>query len=73
MNNIVLTGIIKVLRETMPFRLVGSTADGVCLTHENPIFIGRQITTSEVVSEKELNSKTKLIRTQNSVYLIICD
>ena len=73
MNNITLTGIIKVIRETMPFNLVGSTANGVCLTHENPIFISRQITTSEVVAEKVLNSKTKLVRTKHSVYLIICD
>ena len=73
MNNIVLTGIIKVLRETMPFRLVGSTADGICLTHTRQDFIGQPITTSEVVAEKVLNNKTKLIRTQNSVYLIICD
>ena len=73
MNNIVLTGIIKVLRETMPFRLVGSTANGLCLTHARQEFIGRDITTSEVISEKVLNSKTKLVRTQNSVYLIICD
>ena len=73
MNNITLTGIIKVIRETMPFNLVGSTANGLCLTHENPIFIGQSITTSEVVAEKELNNKTKLVRTRNSVYLIICD
>ena len=73
MNNIVLTGIIRVMRETMPFNLIGSVADGVCLTHENPIFIGQSITTSEVVAEKPLNNKTKLIRTRNSVYLIVCD
>ena len=71
--NITLTGIIRVFKETMPFSLIGSTADGLCLQHENPAFIGRSITTSEVVSEKELNSKTKLIKTRNSVYLIICD
>ena len=73
MNTITLTGIIKVIRETMPFSLIGATADGLCLQHQNTGFVGRSITTSEVVAEKVLNSKTKLIKTQNSVYLIICD
>ena len=74
-TTITLTGIVKVLRETMPFSLIGSYADGICLQHSSrQDFIGRSITTSEVVAEKELNSKTKLIRTHSgSVYLIICD
>ena len=73
MNTITLTGIIKVFREVMPFSLVGSVADGICLQHQRSEFIGRSISTSEVIAEKELNDKTKLIRTRNSVYLIICD
>ena len=73
MNTITLTGIIRVLKETMVFNLVGSVADGICLTHANPEFVGQSITTSEVVAEKSLNSKTKLIRTRNSVYLVVCD
>ena len=73
MNTITLTGIIKVIKETMVFNLVGSTADGICLTHARQEFIGQPITTSEVIAEKSLNNKTKLIRTRNSVYLVVCD
>lgn len=73
MNAITLTGIIRIVKEAMPFRLVGGTADGICLTHTRPEFIGQPISTSEVIAEKVLNNKTKLIRTRNSVYLIVCD
>ena len=75
MNTITLTGIIKVIRETMPFSLIGSYANGLCLQHSSRAdFIGRGITTSEVVREKPLNDKAKLIRTNSgSVYLVICD
>ena len=72
--SITLTGIIRVVRETMPFSLIGSVADGICLQHAtHSEFIGQSISTSEVLAEKVLNSKTKLVKTRNSVYLIICD
>ena len=75
MNKMEITGIIKASGSGAMFLMFpGVSADGVCVHHQKPEFIGHSITTSEIKTEQVLNEKTKLVRTASgSVYLIFCD